>query len=61
MPLDPTTAIAVFELIESTINVGAKIADLIHRAKSGEVIPLDEIQADREELDRLVDQWERTD
>ena len=57
MSVDPMTAIAVFELIEKSITIGSKLADLIRRAKAGEVIPLEEIKADRDELDGLVGTW----
>ena len=56
--IDPITAIAVLELIEKTVKVGTEIADLIKRAKSGEVIPIEEIKADKAELDNLVDEWD---
>ena len=56
--IDPKTAIAIFELIEKTVKVGTEIADLITRAKSGEVIPVEEIKADKAELDSLVDKWD---
>ena len=56
--IDPITAIAVLELIEKTVKVGTEIADLIKRAKSGEVIPIEEIKADKAELDNLIDEWD---
>ena len=56
--IDPITAIAVLELIEKTVKVGTEIADLIKRAKSVEVIPIEEIKADKLELDNLVDEWD---
>lgn len=56
--IDPITAIAVLELIEKTVKVGTEIADLIKRAKSGEIIPIEEIKADKVELDSLVDEWD---
>ena len=56
--IDPITAIAVLELIEKTVKVGTEIADLIKSAKSGEVIPIEEIKADKVELDNLVDEWD---
>jgi hypothetical protein len=58
MSLDPLTVIAVFELIEKSINVGSNLAGLIQRAKAGESIPMDEIKADKEELDGIVDEWD---
>jgi len=56
--IDPATALAIFELIETSIKVGSKLSDLIRRAKSGEAIPIEEIKADRAELDSLVDDWD---
>ena len=56
--IDPATAIAVFSLIEKTVKVGAEIANLIQRTKNGESIPIEEIKADKVELDSLVDEWD---
>ncbi len=44
MSVDPLTVIAVFELIEKSVKVGAKLAELIRRAKDGESIPIEEIK-----------------
>jgi len=56
--IDQATAIAVFSLIEKTVKVGAEIANLIQRTKNGESIPIEEIKADKVELDSLVDEWD---
>ena len=59
--IDPATAIAVFELIQKTVKVGAELTELIQRAKNGEAIPIEEIKADKVELDALVDEWNSAD
>ena len=58
MNVDPQTAFAVLELIEKTVKVGVELGTLIKRAKSGEAIPMNEIKADKAELDSLVDDWD---
>jgi len=57
MSVDPQTAIAVFELIQKTVTIGGQINDLVNRVKAGETIPIEEIKADRAEVNAKADEF----
>lgn len=56
--IDPKTVMLVLTAVEKGVSLTAKLADLIARAKAGEVIPPEEILADKAEVDSVVSRWE---
>ena len=58
MSIDPNTAAAVLELFRVGVKVTTQLASLAERARNGETIPIEEIKADREEVNSVVDAWD---
>jgi len=57
--MDPASIGLLITLISEGVGVVKEIADLAQRVKNGEVIPIEEIQAAREEIDDAIKNWSK--